>query len=144
MAIAASASARNRGLTPYIIGIDAAPEIGVRAVADSVIDATFLYPTEGHRLVRTALAIVNGEPFSRVTMMPLSSAVDRSNADILLYQNESLKAETEKMLLLKDEVDAYWSKYSAQTFLFYSTIVILVLLCGVLFLLLRAFWQRKR
>ena len=145
MAIGASEVARRKGLDNIrIIGIDAAPSIGIRAVADSVIDATFLYPTEGHRLVRTALAVLKGEPFERNVVIPASSAVDLSNADILLLQNESLNEETSKMRQLKSQVDDYWDKHSAQTTLFYASIAILVLLCGVLFLLLRAFWQRQR
>lgn len=145
MAIGASEVAARKGLDNIkIIGIDAAPAIGIRAVADSVIDATFLYPTEGHRLVRTALAVLKGEPFERNVVIPASSAVDLSNADILLLQNESLNEETSKMRQLKSQVDDYWDKHSAQTTLFYASIAILVLLCGVLFLLLRAFWQRQR
>ena len=144
MAIGASQTARSKGLHPYVIGIDAAPEIGIRAVADSLIDVTFLYPTEGHRLIRTAMAILNGEPFDSVTYLPLASPVDNTNADILLLQNESLKEETTKMKLLKSQVDDYWSKHSAQTTLFYAAVVILILLFGVLFLLLRSFWQHKR
>lgn len=145
MAIGASEVARRKGLDNIkIIGIDAAPSIGIRAVADSVIDATFLYPTEGHRLVRTALAVLKGEPFERDVEIPASSAVDLSNADILLLQNESINEETSKMRQLKSQVDDYWDKHSAQTTLFYASIAILVLLCGVLFLLLRAFWQRQR
>lgn len=47
MAIGASEVARRLGRDGIkIIGIDAAPDIGIKAVADSVIDATFLYPTE--------------------------------------------------------------------------------------------------
>lgn len=49
MAIGASEVARKAGRDDIkIIGIDAAPEIGIRAVADSLIDATFLYPTRCH------------------------------------------------------------------------------------------------
>lgn len=145
MAIGASEVARRKGLDNIkIIGIDAAPSIGITAVSDSVIDATFLYPTEGHRLVRTALAVLKGEPFEREVKIPASSAVDLSNADILLLQNESINEETSKMRQLKSQVDDYWNKHSAQTTLFYASIAILVLLCGVLFLLLRAFWQRQR
>lgn len=144
MAIAASNVARRRGLDVKIIGIDAAPEIGIRAVADSVIDATFLYPTEGYALVRTALAILRGEPYRRTSILPASSAVDASNADILLLQNRSLHEETDRIKLLKSQVDEYWDRYSAQTALFYAVIAIAVLLVGVLALLLRAFWQRKR
>lgn len=145
MAIGASNVARRKGLRDIrIIGIDAAPEIGIKAVADSVIDATFLYPTEGHRLVKTALAILKGEPYEKETVLPVSSAVDLSNADILLLQNQSLLQETAKMKELKNRIDDYWSKHSAQTSLFYASMVILVLVFFYLFLLLRAFWQRKR
>lgn len=145
MAIGASNVARRKGLRDIrIIGIDAAPEIGIKAVADSVIDATFLYPTEGHRLVKTALAILKGEPYEKETVLPASSAVDLSNADILLLQNQSLLQETAKMRELKTRIDDYWSKHSAQTSLFYASMVILVLVFFSLFLLLRAFWQRKR
>lgn len=87
MAIGASEVARRLGRDGIkIIGIDAAPDIGIKAVADSVIDATFLYPTEGHRLIRTALAILKNKPYKKETIIPASSAVDLSNADILLMQ----------------------------------------------------------
>ncbi|MBP3589536.1 MAG: substrate-binding domain-containing protein, partial [Muribaculaceae bacterium] len=145
MAIGAADVARRRGRDSIvIIGIDAAPSIGIRAVADSVIDATFLYPTEGNRLIQTALAILKGEPFDREIMLPLSSAVDLTNADILLLQDETLRDETHKMELLKAEIDDYWAQHSSQTSLFYASIAIIMLLFGVGFLLLRAFWQRSR
>lgn len=145
MAIGASEVAHQLGRDSIrIIGIDAAPNIGIRAVADSVIDATFLYPTEGHRLIQTALAILKKEPYKKETILPVSSAVDLSNADILLLQNETLKEETRKMKLLKAQVDDYWAQHSSQTSLFYASIAIIILLFGVGFLLLRAYWQRSK
>lgn len=145
MAIGASEVAQRLGRDDIkIIGIDAAPEIGIRAVADSIIDATFLYPTEGHRLIQTALAILKGEPYQREVQIPASSAVDLSNADILLLQNEALTEETRKMKLLKEKIDDYWAKHSSQTSLFYASIAIIVLLFGVFFLVLRSFWQHRR
>lgn len=144
MAIGASKAARAAGRDIKIIGIDAAPEIGIRAVADSVIDATFLYPTEGHRLIQTALAILKGEPYARDVIMPASSAVDLSNADILLRQNDALKEETGKMTYLKDKVDRYLTQYSTQTSLFYACIAIIVLLFIIIFMILRTYWQHKR
>ena len=144
MAIAASEMARKRNIAVRVIGIDAAPEIGIKAVANGVIDATFLYPTEGYELIRKALTILNGEPYEKESLLPASSAVDKSNADILLLQNESLKEETAKIKLLKSQVDDYWSRHSAQTTLFYAAIAIVVLLFGFVFMLLRAFWQHKR
>lgn len=107
MAIGASEMAQKKGMDVKVIGIDATPEIGIKAVADGIIDATFLYPTEGYKLIRTALAILEGKPFERETTLPVSSAVDKTNADILLLQNESLKEESAKIKLLKSQVDDY-------------------------------------
>ncbi|WP_305155012.1 response regulator, partial [uncultured Duncaniella sp.] len=99
---------------------------------------------EGHRLIKTALSILKNEPYDRETIIPVSSAVDLSNADILLRQNETLKEETQKMKILKAQIDDYWAQHSSQTSLFYASIAIIILLFGVGFLLLRAYWQRSR
>lgn len=145
MAIGASMAAKRLGRDDIkIIGIDAAPEIGIKAVVDSVIDATFLYPTEGHRLIRRALDILNGSPYPKDEMLPLASAVDLSNADILLLQNASLREETDKMQMLKKQIDKYWQQHSSQTTLFYATLVILLLMLVMVFLLLRSFWVARR
>ncbi|MDE5786469.1 MAG: sensor histidine kinase, partial [Duncaniella sp.] len=145
MAIGASMAARGYGRDDIkIIGVDAAPAIGIQAVADGVIDATFLYPTEGHRIIRTALSILKGEPYEKEIMLPSSSAVDMSNADILLLQNEELQDETEKMSVLKEKVDTYWSRYSTQTNLIYACVAIILLLFVLVFLVLRAFWDNKK
>lgn len=145
MAIGSSEVAHRLGRDGIkIIGIDAAPNIGIQAVADGVIDATFLYPTEGYRLIRTALSILKNEPFERETILPVSSAVDHTNADILLLQNETMKEETDKMRFLKFRIDAYWVQHSRQTILFYASVAILVLMAGIVFLILRVYWQHKR
>lgn len=145
MAIGASKVAERMGIRERIkiIGIDAAPTIGIQAVADSVIDATFLYPTEGHRLIQTALAILKDGHYDKEVKLPASSAVDPTNADILLLQNETLEQETDKMKILKGKIDDYWAQHSSQTSLFYASIAIIVLLSGVAFLLLRAYWQHS-
>ena len=122
MAIGASEVARKHGRDDIkIIGIDAAPDIGIKAVADSVIDATFLYPTEGYRLIRTALAILKGEPYERETIIPVSSPGDATNPN-----------------------DDYWAQHSSQTTLFYASIAIIILMVGIVFLTLRVYWQHKR
>lgn len=145
MAVAASKVARSKNLNDIkVLGIDGSPEIGIKAVVDSVIDATFLYPTEGSRLVRTAMAILKGEPYDREYFIAPVSPVDRSNADILLQQNALQKGEIEKIRLLKGELDGFLARHATQTTLLYSVIAIVILLCGVFFMLLRTFWQHKR
>lgn len=144
MAIAAADVARKRGLTPYIIGIDGAPEIGMKAVADSVIDATFIYPTEGQMIINTALSILNGEPYNKITSIPTLPVVNKSNAKILLSQNEDLKKETKRMELLKTQVDEYWEEQSSQKAIFYAIFAIVLLLFGFLFMVLRSFWVNRK
>ncbi|MCH5233984.1 MAG: substrate-binding domain-containing protein [Muribaculaceae bacterium] len=127
-----------------IIGIDAAPTIGLRGVADGKITATFLYPTEGHLVLREAIKLAKGEPVEREISFPTTSAVDESNVDILILQNENIEADTQKVLTLKGQLDNYVSLHNSQRALVYAIIAILVLLFGVLFLVLRTFWAHKR
>lgn len=145
MAIGARKAADRLGRSDIkIIGIDAAPKIGITAVSEGKIDATFLYPTEGDFILREAINIVKGLPFEREIMLPTTSAVDSSNADILLLQNKNLEDDTKKVLALKDQLDNYVSLHNAQTALVYAIIAILILLFGVLFLVLRTFWAHRR
>ncbi|MDE5594919.1 MAG: substrate-binding domain-containing protein [Muribaculaceae bacterium] len=145
MAIAAAETAHNHGLNNIkIIGIDAAPEIGIRAVADSIIDVSFLYPTDGYGLIRKAMAILKGEPYERFTYLDANVPVDLSNAAILLRQNDEMKEETAKIVTLKSQVDEYWHKHSAQTMLLYAAIAFTLILFGLAFALLRAYWQRRQ
>lgn len=113
-------------------------------MADGLIDVTFLYPTEGHQIIRTALSIVKGEPFDSTLIFKGGAAVDLSNAEILLLQDKAMHEETDKVLSLKARVDEYWNKHSLQTTLLYASIAIVVLLFVLIFAMLRAFWIRKR
>ena len=144
MALGAADVAEKKGLRPKIIGVDAAPGIGQKAVADGRIDATFLYPTEGDRLIQTAMAILKGDKFKRTELIPVTSAVDKSNIDVIMLQSAQITEESAKMRELKEEVDTYWNRHSSQTALLYAAIAILILVCVVLFLVLRTFWQHKR
>lgn len=145
MAISAAETARRKGRGGIkFLGIDGNAEVGIKAVSDSVLDATFLYPTYGYKLLRTAEAILKGEKVSRDVTVPPLPAVDKSNADILLQQDALVKEETNKIVLLKDKLDDFWQRHSAQTYLLYAAGAIVALLCGVIFLLWRTYWQHRR
>ncbi|MCH5239620.1 MAG: substrate-binding domain-containing protein [Muribaculaceae bacterium] len=145
MAIGASQAAQRLGRDDIkIIGIDAAPAIGLQAVTDNIIDATFLYPTQGHQILREAINIAKGGNYEKDLRLPTASAVDSSNADILLLQNETIEEDTEKVLKLKQQLDDFQTLHNSQTALVYAIIAILILLFGVLFLVLRTFWAHRR
>lgn len=145
MAIGAGDAARERGRSDIkIIGIDAAPQIGIKAVNDRKIDATFLYPTAGHELMRTALAILEGKPYERYMILPTPSPVDASNAEILLLQDNALKEETGKITQLHSQVDAFSQRYATQTTILYVAAVTILLFAVMIFLLMRLYWISKR
>lgn len=145
MAIAARKAADRHGLkNMVIIGVDAVPQTGIKAVTEGVIDATFLYPTGGKQLIDIAFAILEGRPYERETVLYSANPVDSTNAGILMLQAASLDAETAKIDFLKRQVDDYSDRHSAQTGLLYAIIVILLLLSGWIFMLLHSFWARKR
>lgn len=143
MALAASDAANKLGVSPVIIGIDAAPDIGMKAVEEGRIDATFLYPTEGARIIKTALAILGGEPFDSVVTIPPSNAVTASNVGVLLRQYQELALETQHLELLKSELDDYWARHNTQTIILVAAGIILVLAFGVIFTVLKAVWIHK-
>lgn len=144
MAIAAADASEKYGLDPIIIGIDAAPEIGMRAVADGKLDATFLYPTEGALLVKTALAILKDEPFDEKIILPVNPPVTRDNVGVLLLQNEELKRETQHLETLKSQLDEHWKKNDTYGMVIIAAIIIIILAAIIIYAILRAVWTHKR
>lgn len=149
MAIGAAKAVKEHGLGNIkIIGTDAAPVLGIQAVYDGVIDASFIYPTEGTRLIRNSMSILKGEPYVRHDRIPEHACVDSSNADILLHQNELLKDETRKIQMLKSKNDEIWSRHRTQRWLLNFAVfvsVLLVVAVAVLSWLIRqrAGYQKK-
>lgn len=145
MAISAVETAHRKGLNKVkAIGIDGLREVGIKAVADSVLSATFLYPTYGYRLARTAVDILKGNPITRNELIPPVSPVEPRNADIILGQEDKQSEETEKITLLKQMLDVYGSRQAVQTAILYASIIFVVLLLGVIFLLIRAYWSHRQ
>lgn len=145
MAIGASEVAKGRGRADIkVIGVDAAPSIGLKAVDEGKIDATFIYPTDGHRVIRTAMDILEGRPYERDLVLPNVAPVDGSNARILLMQDNALREETDKIGELQNRMSWYLQRYDMQTNTLYVAMALLVLLAGFIFVLLRSYWASKR
>ena len=144
MAIGASNVFKEKGRNDiFILGTDASPGQGIEAVRDSILDATFIYPTEGHRIIRTAFNILEGEPYEDTVHIPALTSVDRSNAEILLRQYELLKDQTEKVLLLNAKNDELWMQHKSQS-QFLHTVVTLAIVLGVISILLLLVIIRNR
>lgn len=127
------------------VGVDALPgkEMGVGLVADSILDATFIYPTGGDRVVQVAMDILEGRDFPRETLLS-TALVNHQNARIMQMQNAHISTLDEKIERLNSQLDAFLMRYSAQRMFLYACIVILVLVGILLVIVVRAFWTKNR
>lgn len=147
MAIGAYQSATRQGRAKDIVfvGIDAvwSEGYGVDRVAAGELDATFIYPTGGDRVMQVAMAILQGKPYARDTNLS-TALVNRSNARIMQMQTEHILRLDQKIEILDNQLDAYFLRYSAQRMFLYACIIILVLVGALLVLMTKAFWTKNR
>lgn len=127
-----------------ILGTDASPDQGIKAIEEGVIQASFIYPTEGHRIIRTAFDILEEKPFQKTIHIPSLASVDKSNAEILLRQNELLKDETEKVLLLDDINDQLEKRHNTLTRYFNAVVTLAIVLALIFFLFILVFIHNRK
>lgn len=145
MALGVDSLLREKGLRNKIkiLGTDASPGQGIEAVIDGRIDATFIYPTEGHRIIDTAFKILHGEKVDKVIRIPALTSVDKANAEILLRQNELLKEETLKVLKLDEIKEQLESRHKSLTRFLNAVITLAIVLALALFLVLLLFFKNR-
>lgn len=99
-----------RGKALKIIGVDAVPGAGLEAVEDGRIDASFMYPTGGEQVVRTAMQILSGAAVER--FIPLRTArVDRPTARTLLLQAGQLQDYKQRIEAQRQRIDGLTGRF---------------------------------
>lgn len=144
MAIGAYEKARQKNRAGQIafVGVDAVAG-GVESVAEGKLDATFIYPTGGDKVIQVAMAILRGEPYQRENILS-TALVNRANARVMQMQMKHILTLDQKIELLNHQLDDYFLRYSAQTMFLYACVVILILAGFLFFFLVRAFWVKNR
>lgn len=126
---------------PYF-GVDAlpGPGNGIEDVLNGVLVATYLYPTQGDRLMELAMDILNGSPFERENRLE-SALVDRQNARMMLMQEQEVTRQRENMNQMNSRLDATLKEVDTQRLVLILVIALAVvaLLVGVL-----AYWSYLR
>lgn len=144
MAIGAYEKARQKKRAGQIafVGVDAVTD-GVESVAGGRLDATFIYPTGGDKVMQVAMAILRGEPYQRENILS-TALVNRANTRVMQMQMKHILTLDQKIELLNRQLDDYFLRYSAQKMFLYACVVILVLAGFLFFFLVRAFWVKNR
>lgn len=147
MAIGAYLSARQQQLEKEMlfVGIDALPgkEYGVEQIINGVLDATFIYPTGGDKVVQVAMDILEKRPYERDTKLS-TALVDKTNARVMQLQTDHITEQDGKIERLNNQVNEYLSRYSAQTMFLYVCLIILLLFAALLAIIVRAYWTKNR
>lgn len=129
-----------KGRDLRIIGVDAVAGAGLEAVEDGRINASFLYPTGGEQVVRTAMRILNGEPVDK--FIPLRTApVDRQSARTLLLQADQLQKYKQRIEAQRSRIDGLSDRFY---FLRNSLSVISLLMIGFIALSVYAFYMNRK
>ena len=147
MAVGAYLSARKHQVEKKLlfIGTDAlsGKDYGVDQVMKGVLDATFIYPTGGDKVMQVAMDILEKRPFDRETKLS-TALVDKKNARVMQLQTDHIAEQDGKIERLNNQVDEYLSRYSAQTMFLYACLVILLLFAALLAIIVRAYWTKNR
>lgn len=140
---AAKKSGREKEM--LFVGVDAlsGEKLGVELVTDSILDATFIYPTGGDKVIQVAMNILQNKPYERENLLS-SALVNAGNARIMQMQTSHIKTLDSKIKILNEKLDIFLMRYSSQKMFLYACIVILFLLAVLLFFVVRAYWTKIR
>ena len=147
MAAGAYETARKKGREKEMlfVGVDAlaGEKLGVELVTDSILDATFIYPTGGDKAIQVAMNILEKKKYERENLLS-SALVNAGNARIMQMQTSHIKTLDDKIKILNEKLDTYLMRYSSQKMFLYACIVIAILLAVLLFFVVRAYWTKIR
>ena len=130
---------------PIILGIDALPgtDGGIERVLNGSIDATFIYPTGGEKVIQTALQILNKEPFTRENML-YTAVVDKINARVLKLQTDQIIQLQNRISKLNEILSINLSQYATQRMMLLTSLVVSGVILMLLILLFRSYRHKNR
>lgn len=123
---------------PIFCGIDGLPgeNGGIQQVRDSLLTASYIYPTRGDLLLHVALDILEGRPFGKEIMLT-SALVTRENANVLLLESDEVMRRAQQLEFLQEKASGYLQQLNAQrmAMLLAGIVIVLLLLAILLFYL---------
>lgn len=130
-------SSTPHSLTTKYCGIDGLPgdDGGIQLVRDSLLDASYIYPTHGDQLIELAVKILEGKPYEKENLLK-SAIVTRDNANVLLMESEETLRQTAYLDQLHEKANTYLQELDTQKAITLLVVVILVLviLSAVIFI----------
>jgi len=136
---------RKGGSLPRFCGIDGLPgeNGGIRLVRDSLLDASYIYPTRGDQLLQTAIAILEGRPYQKETRLT-SAIVTKENANVLLLESDEVVRQSERLERLNLQADSYLRQLANQRIVTLMAVIMIGMLLILFVIIYRYFLQKAR
>ena len=130
---------------PLFCGIDGLPgeNGGIQQVRDSLLAASYIYPTHGDQLLQLALDILDGKPYKKETSL-VSALVTNENARVLQLESEEVTRLSKNLEQLHLTANTYLQQLANQRMFTLLSIGLIVLLLMLVFALHLYQRQRKR
>jgi ABC-type sugar transport system substrate-binding protein/AraC-like DNA-binding protein len=128
---------------PKFCGIDAlpGPNGGIQQVRDSLLDASYIYPTRGDQLLQLAIDILDGKQYPKETMLT-SALVTRDNATVLLLESDEVVRQAHNLNKLQTKATGYLEQLATQRIISLLAIILIAFL--VLTLVLFVLFYRSK
>ncbi|MBQ9822158.1 MAG: substrate-binding domain-containing protein [Muribaculaceae bacterium] len=133
------------GSLPLFCGIDGLPgeNGGIRLVQDSLLDASYIYPTHGDQLLQLAVDILEGKPYEKETNL-MSALVTQDNARVLLMESEEIMRQSRNLEQLHEKASQYFDQLGNQRTLTFVALAAILLLLALLAGIYMYYLQRAR
>ena len=133
------------GALPLFCGIDGLPgeNGGIRLVQDSLLDASYIYPTHGDQLLQLAVDILEGKPYEKETKL-MSALVTQDNARVLLMESEEIMRQSHNLEQLHEKASQYLDQLGNQRTLIFVALAAIFLLLALLVGIYMYYLQRAR
>ena len=130
-AIGAFLEAERRGIYKQmlIVGIDGLPGIWERVdrVKRGQLAASYVYPTQGEKIMELAMNILQGKPYKKDNVMK-SFLATPENCDAIALQYQDLEAKMKNLDQISDSLDSYSEVSRIQKWMLsFAFIVVLIL-----------------
>ena len=146
MAVGASkVISKNKNAKAQYCGIDGLPGEGggIECVRDSILKASYIYPTHGDEVLQLAVNILEGKPFKKEN--PLKAAlVTKDNAKVLLMQSEEMTKQAEYLDQLHNRADGYLQQLDSQRLIMFLAVGAIALLLLLLVFIYIYYLQKAR
>lgn len=144
-AIGAFLEAERRGIDKQmlIVGIDGLPGEweGVDRVKRGQFAASYVYPTQGEKIMDLAMNILQGKPYKKDNVMK-SFLATPENCDVIALQYQDLEVKMKNLDQISDSLDSYSEVSSIQKWMLVVAIVIVLVLLIIIFYIYKVYRKK--